>query len=195
MWYYGCTTKWKNVFQKEPLTFSYSNAPRIPPSQLGWLDDWRLAGLENWKAWKDWNQVEISWSLNQNLRKFQDFGTKKRFRNGLGGLWEHILTPRGNQTRLVESWRAQMSPRGSKKDRQKGAKTPARTLIWKLLHPFLSENVIQMAAMRGKSKKSEIRKTIEKTMVFQWFSLILGYLGAEKSWKTEEIRIRNAKTG
>ena len=101
------------------------------------------------------------------LKKFQDFETKERFRNGLGGLWEHSLAPRGNQTRLVESWRAQMSSQGSKKDRQKGAKTPARTLIWKLLHPFLSENVIQMAAIRGKSKKSEIRKTIEQTMVFQ----------------------------
>ena len=101
------------------------------------------------------------------VRKFEDFGSKDRLRSGLGDLWEHSLAPRGNQTRLVESWRAQMSSQGSKKDRQKGAKTPARTLIWKLLHPFLSENVIQMAAMRGKSKKSEIRKTIEKTMVFQ----------------------------
>ena len=53
------------------------------------------------------------------------------------------------------------------KEHQKGAKVPSRILIWRLLHPFWSENVIQMAAMRGKNKKSEIRKTIEKTMVFQ----------------------------
>ena len=87
------------------------------------------------------------------LKKFQDFETNERFRNGLGGLWAHSLAPRGNQTRLVESWRAQMSSRGSKKDRQKGAKMPPRTLIWRLLHPFWSENVIQMVATIGKSRK------------------------------------------
>ena len=87
------------------------------------------------------------------LKKYQDFETKERFRNGLGGLWEHSLAPRGNQTRLVESWNAQMSSRGSTEDRQKVAKVPPRTLIWRLLHPFWSENVIHMAALRRKSRK------------------------------------------
>ena len=87
------------------------------------------------------------------LKKFQDFETKERFRSGLGGLWEHSLAPSGNQTRLVESWNAQMSSRGSTEDRQKVAKVPPRTLIWRLLHPFWSENVIHMAATRGKNRK------------------------------------------
>ena len=91
--------------------------------------------------------------FKSQFKKFQDFETKERFRNGLGELWEHSLAPRGNQTRLVESWSAQMSPRGSTEDRQKVAKVPPRTLIWKLLHPFWSENVIHMAATRGKSRK------------------------------------------
>ena len=101
------------------------------------------------------------------LKKFQDFETKERFRNGLGGLWEHSLAPRGNQTRLVESWRAQMSSRGSKTDRQKDVKMLPRTLIWRLLHAFWSENAIQMAATMGKNRKCEMRKTIEQSMVFR----------------------------
>ena len=92
-------------------------------------------------------------TFKAKLKKFQDFETNERFRNGLGGLWEHGLAPRGNQTRLVESWSAQVSSRGSTEDRQKVAKVPPRTLIWRLLHPFWSENVIHMAATRGKSRK------------------------------------------
>ena len=87
------------------------------------------------------------------LKTDQDFETKGRYRDGLGGLWAHCLAPRGNQTRLVESWSAQMSSRGSTEDRQKVAKVPPRTLIWRLLHPFWSENVILMADMKGKSRK------------------------------------------
>ena len=47
---------------------------------------------------------------------------------------------------------ANVVPRKQKRPPERCQDAP-RILIWKLLHPFLSENVIQMAATRGKSKK------------------------------------------
>ena len=91
--------------------------------------------------------------VESKFEEISRFWNQKRVGNGLGGLWEHSLDPRGIQTRLVESLRAQMSSRGGKKDCQKGAKMLPRTLVWRLLQPFWSEHVIKMVAKMGKIRK------------------------------------------
>ena len=118
------------------------------------------------------------------LKKFQDYETKERFRSGLGGLWAHSLAARGNQTRLVESWSVQMSSQGSTEDRQKVAKVPPRTLIWRLLHRFWSENVIHMAATRGKSRKMW---EVQNHWKNNGFSMIFNDLGVSGGWKIWKI--------
>ena len=84
--------------------------------------------------------------FDDKLKKFEDLGAQRHLVNSLEGLWERSLDLRGTKTRLRESWRAQASSQGGKKDRQEGAKMHSRTLIWRLLQPFWNENVVQMAA-------------------------------------------------
>ena len=90
---------------------------------IGWLEACRIGELGGMEGLEPDGYLMI---FKLKLKNFQDFETKERFRNGLGGLWAHSLAPRGNQTRLVESWSAQMSSQGSTEDRQKVAKVPPR---------------------------------------------------------------------
>ena len=125
------------------------------------------------------------------VRKFEDFGSKDRLRSGLGDLWEHSLAPRGTQTRLGESCRAQASSQGGKKERQKGTKMPPREALADILERKCGPN----GCHETKNHENvRIAKTMKNTF-FPGFSSILGYLGAEKSRKFEENRRREATRG
>ena len=104
-----------HVSQIQILVFCMVTSNCVCHTQIG-----ELGGMEGLEHGGDLMIFRVK------LKKFQDFETNERFRNGLGGLWAHSLAPRGNQTRLVESWSAQMSSHGSTEDRQKVAKVPPR---------------------------------------------------------------------
>ena len=100
------------------------------------------------------------------VRKFEDFGSKDRLRSGLGDLWEHSLAPRGTQTTLGESCRAQTSSQGGKKERQKGAKMPPREALADILERKCGLNGCH------KTKNHEnvrIAKTLKNHLFFHVF--------------------------
>ena len=96
------------------------------------------------------------------MRKFEDFGSKERLRSGLGELWEHSLAPRGTQTTLGESCRAQTSSQGGKKERQKGAKMPPREALADILERKCGPNGCH-------ETKNHENVRIAKTLKNYWF--------------------------